>query len=77
MDLDWKDEWFTGESTTTSPSWNLAPKTNRCYVFPSWLEHKVYMNETDKTRISIALNTTIVKKVDDTTRKNTKGQIVI
>lgn len=68
MDLDWKDEWFNGTSATTAATWNLAPKTGRCYIFPSWLEHKVHMNETDKTRISIALNTKVVKKVDKDSR---------
>ena len=68
MSIEWHDDWFNKTSSTTAPSWRLAPKTGRCFIFPSWLEHKVDINTTDKTRISIALNTSVVKKVDKDNR---------
>ena len=68
MSIEWQDDWFNKTSSTTAPSWRLAPKTGRCFIFPSWLEHKVDINKTDKTRISIALNTSVVKKVDKDNR---------
>ena len=62
IDNEWNDEWFDKLSTTTALSWSEVPKTGRCFIFPSWLEHKVHPNKTDKTRISIALNTTLSLK---------------
>ena len=62
MRNEWQSQWFKHENTScTASSWNFTPKTNRCFIFPSWLEHLVDINNTSKTRISIALNTTIVK----------------
>jgi uncharacterized protein (TIGR02466 family) len=68
MSVEWHDDWFNGTSTTTAGSYRFAPKTGRCYIFPSWLEHKVDMNRTDKTRVSFALNTKVVKRVDKDSR---------
>ena len=37
--------------------------TNRMILFPSWLQHYVPINETDKNRISIAFNIMLKGKV--------------
>lgn len=35
---------------------SYAPKVGRVVMFPSWLSHRVAVNQTDDTRISIAFN---------------------
>ena len=60
--VNWNYKMFNnGHITATDASWLFKPFTNRCYVFPSWLEHKVNVNNTNKTRISISLNTRLEK----------------
>tara|TARA_B100000497_G_C7628302_1_gene377557 strand:+ start:538 stop:1146 length:609 start_codon:yes stop_codon:yes gene_type:complete len=56
--INWDYSMFYNDHiTSTDASWKFNPVTNRCIVFPSWLEHKVNVNNTNKTRISISLNT--------------------
>lgn len=43
--------WDNGPTTET-----FNPTMGQLLIFPSWLEHDVEPNETDKTRISIAMN---------------------
>lgn len=62
LPIEWKPSWFKQPFPANSSKWPLKPKSNKCYIFPSWLEHYVETNNTNKTRISIALNTTIVEK---------------
>ena len=58
----WDYTMFNNEHiTSTDASWIFHPITSRCLVFPSWLEHKVNVNNTNKTRISISLNTELKK----------------
>ncbi len=58
----WNFKMFNHENiTSTDASWKFHPITNRCLIFPSWLEHKVNVNNTNKTRISISLNTKLEK----------------
>ena len=58
----WDYTMFNNEHiTSTDASWIFHPITSRCLVFPSWLEHKVNVNNTNKTRISISLNTKLEK----------------
>ena len=55
--------WKWGEFNNSTPiahSWVFKPFTNRCYIFPSWLEHLVHVNDTNKTRISLSLNSSII-----------------
>jgi len=37
---------------------NIKPKKNSLIIFPSWVEHKVEVNNSDKPRISFAFNVT-------------------
>lgn len=50
------------DETSTNPDLfqtiNIKPKKNSLIIFPSWIEHKVEMNNTDKPRVSFAFNTT-------------------
>jgi len=66
IDLQWPSNWFNKNShySCTTPTWKMPPESSRFYIFPSWLTHSVDMNTTDKTRISVALNTTIVDRKD-------------
>tara|TARA_Y100000004_G_scaffold9420_1_gene10279 strand:- start:233 stop:838 length:606 start_codon:yes stop_codon:yes gene_type:complete len=41
---------------TNSSLWYFPSKTNRLILFPSWLQHYVPINHSDKLRISIAFN---------------------
>ena len=60
--IKWDYTMFNNEHVTcTDSSWLFHPITNRCLVFPSWLEHKVNVNNTNKMRISISLNTKLEK----------------
>ena len=60
--LNWDFNMFNHENiTSTDAGWKFNPVTNRCLIFPSWLEHKVNVNNTNKTRISISLNTKLEK----------------
>tara|TARA_Y100001954_G_scaffold165511_1_gene175638 strand:- start:266 stop:877 length:612 start_codon:yes stop_codon:yes gene_type:complete len=60
--LNWDFNMFNHENiTSTDAGWKFSPVTNRCLIFPSWLEHKVNVNNTNKTRISISLNTKLEK----------------
>lgn len=62
LSMIWQPKWFEKSLPVNSGKWPLKPKSNKCYIFPSWLEHYVETNNTNKTRISIALNTTVVEK---------------
>ena len=42
-----------------SSRYNHFPKANELLIFPSWLTHSVYSNESDESRISIAFNFSI------------------
>ena len=60
--LNWNFEMFNHDYITSADAgWKFSPVTNRCLIFPSWLEHKVNVNNTNKTRISISLNTKLEK----------------
>lgn len=36
--------------------WRYIPEDNMCVLFPSWLSHRVEINNTDSDRISLAFN---------------------
>ncbi len=57
----WDSSCFNNSSTSTNSEWVFEPKTSRCLVFPSWLEHRVDVNNTEKIRISISLNSRLEK----------------
>ena len=40
----------------------MQPKSGMMLLFPSWLKHWVYPNESDETRISIAFNVRFAKR---------------
>lgn len=39
-----------------SQEWAIPPEENVLYLFPSWIEHRVGINLSDKERISISFN---------------------
>lgn len=39
-----------------SYSWKVTPETNKLVMFPSWVPHFTFPNESDQDRISIAFN---------------------
>lgn len=48
-----KPKNFTVYNSTT---WDLAPKEKTLIIFPSYLKHSIMVNNTNKTRYSIACN---------------------
>jgi len=48
------DSWPLTQFTASRTSYNV--ETGALYIFPSWLNHYVESNRTDKDRISIAFN---------------------
>lgn len=44
-----------------SSTYNFYPQERQLVLFPSWLRHSVYPNETDTDRISIAMNWMMIK----------------
>lgn len=40
----------------TSHVWRFIPKENTAYIFPSWLNHQVFVNNSGEDRISISFN---------------------
>ena len=52
---------FKKKSPINSETWTLKPETGQLIVFPSWMEHYVLPNMTDKDRISIAINSFIMQ----------------
>ena len=40
----------------TSHVWRFIPKENTAYIFPSWLDHQVFANNSGEDRISISFN---------------------
>jgi len=49
------EEW----NETNSEGWGILPESNTLLIFPSWIQHKVCINEEDTDRISFSFNTTI------------------
>ena len=39
-----------------SQVWRFIPKENTAYIFPSWLDHQVFSNNSNEDRISISFN---------------------
>jgi uncharacterized protein (TIGR02466 family) len=39
-----------------SSTYNIYPQEKQLIIFPSWLKHRVHHNQSDKDRISIAMN---------------------
>jgi uncharacterized protein (TIGR02466 family) len=46
----------TGKTAFTSRKIRRTPVSGEFILFPSWLEHSVEMNESDKERVSVAFN---------------------
>jgi uncharacterized protein (TIGR02466 family) len=40
----------------TSHVWRFIPKENTAYIFPGWLDHQVFANNSSEDRISISFN---------------------
>jgi uncharacterized protein (TIGR02466 family) len=47
---------ITAETVFTANEARMLPEEGRMYVFPSWLEHGVEVNRSDRDRISISFN---------------------
>ena len=45
----------------TSHVWRFIPKENTAYIFPSWLDHQVFANNSGEDRISISFNINVPK----------------
>lgn len=52
---------FKKKTPINSETWSLQPQTGQLIVFPSWMEHYVMPNLSDKDRISIAINAFIMQ----------------
>ena len=55
------DALVTSHNAFTAHDLFIPPVTGELLIFPSWLKHDVRPNETDEDRISIALNSGIIK----------------
>ncbi len=61
--MSWTGYYFREPFNESNASeWRFAPNKGELYIFPSWLEHYVDMNTTDKDRISYSFNVKIEKK---------------
>jgi len=47
---------ITAETVFTANEARMLPEEGRMYVFPSWLEHGVEVNRSDRDRVSISFN---------------------
>jgi uncharacterized protein (TIGR02466 family) len=45
--------------------YRLVPQAGQLLIFPSWLRHWVYPNESDDLRVSVAFNLRFVDRADD------------
>lgn len=52
-------------TTDNTTIWNIIPKTNTIYLFPSWLLHYVETSFCDKERTSIAFNIMFKGKIGE------------
>jgi|TARA_X000001382_G_scaffold35218_1_gene23206 uncharacterized protein (TIGR02466 family) len=50
------DEKISNTNPLNSCVWEIEPVENRLLIFPSWLEHQVLPNVTQKDRISLSFN---------------------
>jgi len=56
MTYDWNDETIEQQNESNAWSYYQVPENNRLLIFPSWLNHSVKSNMSDKERISISFN---------------------
>jgi uncharacterized protein (TIGR02466 family) len=56
MNYDWNNNLFRNYIENNSSVWYFDPKPNQLILFPSWLQHQVDYNPSDKMRISISFN---------------------
>jgi len=62
MERDWSH--ITKEyNQYNSQVWRFTPKENTAYIFPSWLDHQVFANNSGEDRISISFNISVPPKV--------------
>ena len=50
------NEKISNINPSNSCVWEIEPVENRLLIFPSWLEHQVLPNVTQKDRISLSFN---------------------
>ena len=55
----------TTYTRSNSKVWAVAPTNNSVVMFPSWLQHYVKKNETNRTRLSMAFNIQLTGLVGD------------
>jgi len=56
LGYDWHEHLYEGFTEKNSPLWFFNPEPNQLILFPSWLQHQVDYNPSDKVRISISFN---------------------
>ena len=54
--------WRILKADSFRPKRKIRPKAGEIVLFPSYLMHWVYPNETDKERVTVAFNATFKKK---------------
>lgn len=54
--------WRLLQSSTFSPKRRIRPEAGEMILFPSYLVHWVYPNETDEERVSVAFNATFARQ---------------
>jgi uncharacterized protein (TIGR02466 family) len=50
------------ETHFTATEVRMRPEEGRMYVFPSWLEHGVEINRSDRDRVSISFNVLVSER---------------
>ena len=58
----WRESFIEEWNPANSGTWRIEPEPNMLFVFPAWIEHKVFMNKEDTDRISFSFNTSIHEK---------------
>jgi uncharacterized protein (TIGR02466 family) len=56
MGYDWDSDLYESFTKNNSSTWSFEPEENVLIIFPSWLNHEVKYNPSEKTRISISFN---------------------
>ena len=61
LSIIWKENKIEKKNMSNSDVMGIFPKSNLLLLFPSWLQHSVFPNNTNNTRISMSFNTILNK----------------